>query len=55
MAHYLGLHLDLFQRLVISPASVTVLRFAAPGHARLEHFNDTGVLPSFVEEQQKIP
>lgn len=55
VAHYLGLHLDLFQRLVISPASVTVLRFAAPGHARLEHFNDTGVLPSFVEEQQKIP
>ncbi|MBK9233712.1 MAG: histidine phosphatase family protein [Anaerolineae bacterium] len=31
VAHYLGLHLDLFQRLVISPASVTVLRFAAPG------------------------
>lgn len=31
MAHYLGVHLDLYQRLVISPASVTVLGIGADG------------------------
>jgi probable phosphomutase (TIGR03848 family) len=38
--HYLGMHLDLFQRLVVSPASVTALAFGpAPYLVRL---NDTG-------------
>jgi probable phosphomutase (TIGR03848 family) len=38
--HYLGMHLDLFQRLVISPASVTALALGpVPCLARL---NDTG-------------
>ncbi len=31
VAYYLGLPLDLFQRLSISPASVTALAFHAPG------------------------
>jgi probable phosphoglycerate mutase len=38
--HYLGMHLDLFQRLVVSPASVTAIAFGpAPYLVRL---NDTG-------------
>ena len=44
VAHYVGLHLDLFQRLVISPASLSVIRFTrfAP---RLVCLNDTGTVP----------
>ena len=38
--HYLGMHLDLFQRVVVSPASVTAIAFGpAPFLVRL---NDTG-------------
>jgi probable phosphoglycerate mutase len=38
--HYLGMHLDLFQRVVVSPASVTAIAFGpVPYLARL---NDTG-------------
>jgi probable phosphomutase (TIGR03848 family) len=40
VCHYLGMHLDLFQRVVVSPASVTAIAFGpAPYLARL---NDTG-------------
>ena len=55
VAHYLGLHLDLFQRLVIGPAAVSVLRFSAPGIARLERFNDTGALSDLVVEPKLEP
>ena len=41
VAHYLGLPMDLFQRVVISPASVTVIH-ASPGLPRLVRLNDTG-------------
>ncbi len=44
VAHYLGLHLDLFQRIVISTASLTVLRFTPHG-PRLLLLNDTGSIP----------
>jgi probable phosphomutase (TIGR03848 family) len=38
--HYLGMHLDLFQRVVVSPASVTAVAFGpVPSLVRL---NDTG-------------
>jgi broad specificity phosphatase PhoE len=38
--HYLGMHLDQFQRVVVSPASVTAIAFGpAPYLVRL---NDTG-------------
>ena len=47
-AHYLGMHLDLFQRLVTSPASLTVLRFTPRG-ARVVTLNDTSHLQ---DEQQ---
>ena len=44
VAHYLGMHLDLFQRLVISPASLTILSL---GKSRpfIEVMNDVSHLP----------
>ena len=43
IAHYTGLHLDLFQRIVVSPASVTAIRFDGHGVTMLK-CNDTGGL-----------
>ena len=44
VAHYTGLHLDLFQRLVISPASLSVIQFSKFG-PRLVCLNETGAVP----------
>lgn len=44
IAHYVGLHLDLFQRLVISPASLSILIFGKMG-PRLVRLNDTSHIP----------
>lgn len=44
LAHYLGVHIDLFQRIVISPASVSVLALMANGVVRVVRVNDTGLL-----------
>lgn len=44
VAHYLKLHLDNFQRLVISPASITIIH-VEDQFARLVRLNDTGPLP----------
>ena len=41
VAYYLGLALDLFQRIQIGTASVTVVQLS-PGFARLARLNDTG-------------
>jgi probable phosphomutase (TIGR03848 family) len=43
IAHYAGTHLDLFQRVFVSPASVTVLEFHSFG-VTLVKCNDTGSL-----------
>jgi probable phosphomutase (TIGR03848 family) len=43
IAHYTGVHLDLFQRIVVSPASVTAFYLSAHG-AALVKCNDTGSL-----------
>jgi probable phosphomutase (TIGR03848 family) len=43
IAHYAGTHLDLFQRVFVSPASVTVLEFHTLG-VSLVKCNDTGSL-----------
>jgi probable phosphoglycerate mutase len=43
IAHYTGVHLDLFQRIVVSPASVNAFAFSAHGVALLK-CNDTGSL-----------
>lgn len=44
LAHYVGLHLDLFQRLVVSPASLSVVAFMPMG-PRLVVLNDTAHVP----------
>lgn len=44
VAHYAGVPLDLFQRLVISPASLTVLAVPRDGDPRLLTMNDTAHL-----------
>jgi probable phosphomutase (TIGR03848 family) len=43
IAHYTGVHLDLFQRILVSPASVTAFAFSEHGVAMLK-CNDTGSL-----------
>jgi probable phosphomutase (TIGR03848 family) len=53
VAHYAGLPLDLFQRLAVSPASVTALTFTRFG-PRLICLNYTDPLPSFkIEEEEE--
>ncbi len=47
IAHFSGMHLDQFQRLVVSPASVTVFELGAHGAALLT-CNDTGDLRALV-------
>ena len=52
VAHYAGLPLDLFQRLAISPASVTAFAFTRFG-PRLICLNHTDPLPSFKLEEKE--
>ena len=54
VAHYAGIHLDLFQRLVLSPASLTVLALGKSMH-RLVCLNDTGHLPLLFEGKKNEP
>lgn len=44
VAHYLGVHLDLFQRINVSPASLTIISLGA-GRAMIEQINETSYLP----------
>jgi probable phosphomutase (TIGR03848 family) len=44
VAHYAGLHLDLFQRLEVAPASVSMVATGEQGPPRLLRLNDTGSL-----------
>jgi probable phosphomutase (TIGR03848 family) len=44
LAHYIGLHMDMMQRLVITPASITELEFIQ-FHPRLLRCNDIAHLP----------
>ena len=52
IAHYTGVHLDLFQRIVVSPASVTVFELGAHGGAMLK-CNDTGSLDELLPPPPK--
>jgi probable phosphoglycerate mutase len=52
LAHYLKMNLNDFQRLVISPASVSVLFFNEHG-ATLFRLNDSDKLPDFKPEPKK--
>lgn len=44
VAHYIGLHLDLFQRIEISPASLTIIRVNF-GRSMIVQVNETSYLP----------
>ncbi len=44
VAHYAGIPLDMFQRLVVGPTSVSVLSLPREGTPSLLRFNDTGPL-----------
>lgn len=44
LAHYLGVHLDLFQRIVVSPASLSVITFTRL-RPMIQTVNDTSHLP----------
>jgi probable phosphomutase (TIGR03848 family) len=44
LAHYAGIHLDLFQRLIVSPASVSAVELRDGGPPRIIRANDTGTL-----------
>ncbi len=50
IAHYTGVHLDLFQRIAVSPASVACFEFHSFGVMLLK-LNDTGSLEPLVETQ----
>jgi probable phosphomutase (TIGR03848 family) len=45
-AHYLGVHIDLFQRIVVAPASVSVLSISGAGPYVLALNSLTGPIPS---------
>jgi probable phosphoglycerate mutase len=42
LAHYLGVHIDLFQRIVVAPASVSVVALMKDGAMRVLRVNDDG-------------
>jgi probable phosphomutase (TIGR03848 family) len=51
LAHFAGIHLDLFQRLVVDPASVSAV-WAGQGIPRLLRVNDTGTLEDLVPRRR---
>jgi probable phosphomutase (TIGR03848 family) len=42
LAFYLGVHIDLFQRIAVSPASVSVMRLSEKGFVNVMRVNDDG-------------
>jgi probable phosphomutase (TIGR03848 family) len=53
LAHYLGVHVDLFQRVAISPASVTALGLTADGQVRILRVNDDGPIEAPKAEENR--
>lgn len=53
LAYYLGVHIDLFQRVVISPASVSVIQLPENGRVRVLRINDDGPLTAPAPKPQK--
>jgi len=53
LAFYLGVHIDLFQRISVSPASVSVLYLAENGAMRVLRVNDDGPLRPFALAKKK--
>jgi probable phosphoglycerate mutase len=54
IAHYTGMHLDLFQRVNVSPASVTVFDFHKYG-VMMVKCNDTGGLHDLLPDPEPAP
>lgn len=52
IAYYIGMHVDLFQRLVIDPASVTAIGFSPMG-PRMLAYNYTGSLEHLKPKQEE--
>jgi len=52
LAHYAGIHLDLYQRLIVSPASVTAIALG-DRVPRIVRTNDTGSLEDLVQRSQQ--
>jgi len=44
LAHYLGVHVDLFQRIAVSPGSVSIIDLPDNGMVRVQRVNDDGPL-----------
>ncbi|MBK8988456.1 MAG: MSMEG_4193 family putative phosphomutase [Chloroflexi bacterium] len=53
LAYYLGVHVDLFQRIVIAPASVSILALMPNGGMRVVRLNDDGPLQPPKAEAEK--
>lgn len=53
LAHYLGVHIDLFQRIMVSPASVSMLHLAPNGMVRVGRINDDGPLKPPAKPENK--
>jgi len=53
LAHYLGVHIDLFQRIVISPASISALALTEKGMVRVVRLNDNGPLEPPPEKKEE--
>ncbi len=53
LAHYLGVHIDLFQRIVIAPASVSAIALHPDGRVRILRLNDNGSLQLPTQHQTK--
>ncbi len=51
LAHYLGIHIDLFQRIGLSTASVSDLALSSKGPVRVLRVNDNGPIQSPKEEE----
>lgn len=54
IAHYIGLHLDLFQRIDVAPASLTWIHLGLGG-PRLIVLNETGGVPRLPERKPEPP
>lgn len=52
LAHYLGIHIDLFQRIVIAPASVSAFTLMEHGMVRVGRVNDDGPLQAPPAEEK---
>lgn len=52
LAHYLGVHIDLFQRIVISPASVSIVHLPANGRIHILRLNDDGPIKKMGGEEK---